>query len=193
MTQHADDLDGLLAALGVERAHVLGISYGGEVAQAFALAYPARVRSLILADTVSEVGPALRLIVKGWRAALRSGDPELLFLVTVAWTFIAEKAASLQAVCTRYREIDLPAVARLCDALLGVDFTARLSSIAVPTCVLVGERDPLKTPRYAETIHRAIPGSELHSLRGAGHAACLQVPATFNATVLDFLARVAVA
>ena len=57
MDQHADDLAALLDACGVERAHLVGISYGGEVSQAFVLRHPARVRSLVLTDTVSEVGP----------------------------------------------------------------------------------------------------------------------------------------
>jgi 3-oxoadipate enol-lactonase len=194
MLQHADDLAALVDALAIERAHVLGISYGGEVAQAFALAHPRRVRSLILADTVSEVGPELKVIVEGWKAAARVGDPDLFFLVTVPWNFspefIAARAGILQAARVRYGELDLPSVARLCDAFLGVDFTARLGEIAVPTCVIVGERDLLKPPRYAEVIHRSIRGSVRHVLPGAGHATCVEAPSAFNAIVLNFLAGV---
>ena len=73
MALHADDLAALLTALGVERAHIAGISYGGEVAQAFAIAHPSRARSLVLADTVSEVGPELRLTVESWRDRARAG------------------------------------------------------------------------------------------------------------------------
>ena len=87
MALHADDLAALFDALGIEAAHVLGILYGGEVAQAFALQHPARVRSLVLADTVSEVGPELRLGVEGWKAAALTGDPDLFYLVTVPWNF----------------------------------------------------------------------------------------------------------
>lgn len=194
MEQHAADLAGLLAALAVERAHVLGISYGGEVAQAFALLYPQRVLSLILADTVSEVGPELRLIVEGWKAAALRGDPDLFFLVTVGWNFspnfIAARAAMLQAARVRYRELDLPAVARLCDALLDVDFTARLGGITAPTCVIVGQDDQLKGAGYAQVIHRAIAGSELRMLPRAGHAVCMEAPAAFNQSVLEFLGSV---
>jgi len=194
MALHADDLAALLDGLGIERAHVLGISYGGEVAQAFALAHPGRLEGLILADTVSEVGPELRLIVEGWKAAARKGDADLFFLVTVGWNFspefIAARTSVLQGARARYRDLDLAAVARLCDAFLDVDFTGRLHEITAPTCVIVGERDLLKTRRYAEAIHRAIRGSELHVLPGAGHAVCLESPAVFNATVLDFLASV---
>lgn len=194
MRQHADDLSALIDALSIEGAHVLGISYGGEVAQAFALAHPSRVRSLVLASTVSEVGPELRLIVDGWWAAARSGDADLFFSVTAPWNFSPEFVAArmeiLQAARARYHELDLPAVARLCRAFLDVDFTARLGTIAVPTCVIVGERDLIKPPRYSEIIHRSIRGSRLHVLRGAGHAVSLEAPSTFNAIVLNFLAGV---
>jgi 3-oxoadipate enol-lactonase len=191
MEQHADDLDALLAALGIERAHVLGISYGGGVAQAFALKYQARVASLILADTVSEVGAELRLIVEGWKAAALTGNPDLFFLVTVAWNFspafIAARAAILQAARATYRNLDLVAVARLCNAFLDVDFTRRLSAVGVPTCIIVGQYDHLQGRGYAETIHRAIPGSQIRVLTGAGHAVCMESPGAFNAVVLEFL------
>jgi 3-oxoadipate enol-lactonase len=191
MDVHADDLAALLDALGIERAHVLGISYGGEVAQAFALKCPGRVESLILADTVSEVGAELRLIVEGWKGAALTGNPDLFFLVTVAWNFspefIAARAAILQAARARYRDLDLESVARLCDSFLGVDFTSRLHEIRVPTCVIVGQQDHLKGPGYAETIHREIPGSCLRVLPGAGHAVCMESPGAFNAVVLEFL------
>jgi 3-oxoadipate enol-lactonase len=191
MDQHADDLAALLDGLGIRRAHVLGISYGGEVAQAFAVKHQGRVRSLILADTVSEVGPELRLIVEGWKAAALTNNADLFFLVTVAWNFspefIAARAAILQAARARYRELDLPAVARLCDAFLGVNFTDRLHTLTVPTCVIVGQRDQLKGSDYAQTIHQAVPGSQMKVLPGAGHAVCMESPGAFNAVVLEFL------
>jgi 3-oxoadipate enol-lactonase len=191
MEQHADDLAALLTALSISRAHVLGISYGGEVAQALALKYPDRLHTLILADTVSEVGDELRLIVEGWKAAAAVKDHDLFFLVTVAWNFspefIAARAAILQAARAKYRDLDLVAVARLCDAFLDVDFTARLHTIRVPTCIIVGQQDHLKGRSYADIIHKAIPGSQLKILPGAGHVVCMESPGAFNAAVLEFL------
>ena len=191
MGQHADDLAALLDALGVPRAHVLGISYGGEVSQAFAVRHRDRVLSLVLADTVSEVGPELRLIVEGWKAAARSGDADLFYLVTAPWNFspafIARHEALLTAARERYRSLDLPAVARLCDAFLGVDFTEQLRQIDVPACVIVGGQDLLKGPRYAEVLHAALRGSRLHVIAGAGHAVTWEAAAEFNHVVLEFL------
>lgn len=193
MAQHADDLARLLDVLGVDRAHVLGISYGGEVSQAFALAHPARVRSLVLADTVSEVGPELRATVEAWRGVAARGDAGTFFAMTVPWNFspgfVARSAALLATARRRYDALDFPAVVRLCDSFQGVDFTARLGAIAVPACVLVGELDLLKGRAYAERIAAHIPGAELHVIPGAGHASSWERPEEFNSIVLGFLAK----
>ncbi|HEY5731303.1 MAG TPA: alpha/beta hydrolase, partial [Anaerolineales bacterium] len=87
MKGHADDLSELLDALNIEEAHVAGISYGGEVAQAFALKYPNKVRSLILMDTVSEVSQELRMVVQSWVDALNTGSALAFFNATVPWNF----------------------------------------------------------------------------------------------------------
>lgn len=193
MDQHASDLARLLDALGVASAHVLGLSYGGEVAQSFALAHPRRVRSLVLADTVSEVGPELRAVVEGWRAAAAAGDAAAFYATTLPWNFspgfIAAHTALLATARRRYDTLDFPAVVRLCDAFLGVDFTDRLSQVTAPACVVVGELDHLKGRSYAERLAAALPRSELHLVAGAGHAASWERPAEFNSIVLGFLAK----
>jgi len=195
MVQHADDLAALFDALAIEAAHVAGISYGGEVAQAFALAHPARVRSLFLADTVSEVGPELRLVVEGWRRAAVLGDPDLFFAVTAPWNFspafFAAQQAVMDAARLRYRDLDYPAVVRLCDAFLTtVDFTGRLPAIAAPTRIVVADGDRIKGPAYAAILHRQIAGSELYVIADAGHAVSWEQPAAFNRLLLEWVARV---
>jgi 3-oxoadipate enol-lactonase len=182
MAQHAADLAGLLDSVGFPSAHIAGISYGGEVAQAFALAYPKRARSLILADTVSEVGPELALCVQSWLEAARLADPDLFFHATTPWNFFERSRQ-------RYRELDYPAIVRLCEAFLQVDFTGRLGEINAPTCILVGGADKLKGPEYARILKRGIPQAELHILPGAGHASCWEKPEEFNTVVLGFLAK----
>jgi 3-oxoadipate enol-lactonase len=193
MALHAHDLAALLEALGVARAHILGISYGGEVAQAFALLYPKLTRSLILADTVSEVGPALRIVADGWQRLAMAGDAAGFFEATVPWNFspafIAAHPQLIAEARQRYTQLDLPAVARLCASFLEVDFTAQLGQITAPACVLVGEADRLKGRDYAELLHHGLKDSELHVLPGAGHASCWERPAEFNSVALGFLAK----
>jgi pimeloyl-ACP methyl ester carboxylesterase len=193
MEGHAVDLAGLLDALAIDRAHIAGASYGGEVAQAFALAYPARTRSLLLMDTASELGPELRATAESWRDAARRADAEAFFNATVSWNFspqfIRDHPALLADARRRYALLDFPAVARLCDCFLGVNFTARLGEIVAPTCIIVGELDLLKGLAYARLLKRAIPQAELHVLPGAGHATPWERPEEFNTVVLGFLAK----
>ncbi len=193
MEQHADDLAALLTGLGYPEAYIAGISYGGEVAQAFVLKYPKRCMGLILADTVSEVQEDLRRTIHSWLDAARAGDAEAFFEVTVPWNFSASFIEANQQLMAdareRYELLDYPAVVRLCECFLEVDFTARLGEIECPTCVIVGSEDRLKGPAYARILKKGIPHAEYHELQGAGHATCWERPREFNTIVLDFLAR----
>jgi 3-oxoadipate enol-lactonase len=193
MELHADDLAALLDVLEVESAHIAGISYGGEVAQAFVLKYPERVKSLILADTVSEVRADLRIVVESWIDALKSGEAKAFFDATVPWNFsprfIRDNPALLEDARKRYASLDFPAVLRLCECFLEVSFTERLGEITAPTCIIVGEADLLKGPEYARILHAGIQNAELHVLRGAGHATCWERAAEFNTVILGFLAK----
>lgn len=193
MEQHADDLSALLDALGIEEAHIAGISYGGEVSQAFALKYPEKVRSLVLMDTVSEVPADMRIIIQSWVDALKTGDALAFFNVTVPWNFspefIAKNTTLLEDAKKRYALLDFPAIIRLCETFFEVNFTERLSEIKVPTCIIVGELDLLKGIRYAEILKKNIPHAEFHVLMGAGHASCWERPQEFNSVVLGFLAK----
>jgi 3-oxoadipate enol-lactonase len=193
MAQHADDLSALMDALGIDEAHIGGISYGGEVAQAFVLKCPEKTKSLILMDTVSEVGPELRLVIQSWIDALITGDPLFFFNATVPWNFspefIANNQPLLEDAKKRYALLDFPAVIRLCEAFLDVDFTDRLGEIKCPTCIMVGELDLIKGPRYAEILKTGIPHAEYHLIQDAGHASCWERPQEFNKIVLDFLGK----
>lgn len=193
MALHADDLAFLLSELDIDSAHIAGISYGGEVCQAFALQYPQKTRSLILADTVSEVHDELRLIVKSWIDALKTDDPQAFFNATVPWNFspefIRSNPALLADALKRYADLDFPAVLRLCECFLDVNFTSRLNEIQVPTCILVGEKDRLKGSEYAQILRSGIPQAEYHILDGAGHATCWESPAVFNTIILGFLSK----
>jgi 3-oxoadipate enol-lactonase len=195
MELHADDLAALLSDLGYQQAHIAGISYGGEVGQAFALKFPERCLSLILADTVSEVGPELQITIEAWLSAARAGNPEAFFNTTVPWNFSPEFIAAnpklLADARGRYDSLDYPAIVRLCECFLEVDFSARLDEIYCPVCIMVGTADILKGPAYAAILKDGIPQAEYHLVHGAGHASCWERPQEFNTVVLGFLAKYA--
>jgi 3-oxoadipate enol-lactonase len=103
--------------------------------------------------------------------------------------FIADNGPLLEDAKGRYALLDFPAVLRLCEAFFEVDFTERLSEIQAPTCIMVGDQDLLKGPRYARLLKRHIAHAEYHELVGAGHASCWERPQEFNSILLGFLAK----
>jgi 3-oxoadipate enol-lactonase len=191
MDLHADDLHALLEVLKIVKAHIAGISYGGEVAQAFALKYPEQTQSLILIDTVSEVGPELEMIIQSWVHALKANDPDGFFYNSVPWNFSTEWIKANKGLLAdakeRYKALDFPAVINLCQAFFEVNFTERLHQINVPTCIMVGEHDLIKGLRYSQILKREIPQAELHILKKSGHVTCWEVPDAFNSRIIQFI------
>ncbi len=194
MDLHADDLAALLDALGIEKAHIGGISYGAELSMAFALKYPARTRSLILSSAVSHSDPVLEGLVGSWSAAARLKDPQLLYQVSYPLNFsdayIAANRAAIATAAERYKMLDMDAVLELFLCFARLNITSELHRIAAPALVMVGEQDILKPRRYSEIIAREIPGAKLVVVPDAGHALCLEQPGVFNALVLGFLDQI---
>ncbi len=193
MEQHADDLAALLKTQGIEKAHIAGISYGGEVSMTFALKYPGMTRSLIVSSSVSQIDPLLNAIGKSWTGALESKDPDTLFDVTLPYNFseswIKENAAALENSRKRYAQMDFTSVSELMAAFMRLNLTAELKNITAPTLVLVGEEDILKSRKYAEIIAREIPGAEFLIIPHGAHAVCLEKPGAFNTAMLGFLLK----
>ena len=195
MEQHVEDLAALLDHLGIESAHLVGTSYGGEVGMMFALAHPERVRSLTAIACVSHVDEALRQRVEHWTATARLA-PERLYDVTApdnfSAGFLARQPGIIEQGRARLAEYPpefFPAFANLCDAFLDLNLTPRLAEIACPTLVVCGEEDALKPVRYSQTIASGVPGAQLLVVPEAGHAVVLEEAETVGTAVLKFLHR----
>jgi pimeloyl-ACP methyl ester carboxylesterase len=161
--QMAQDVAGLLTRLGVERAHVLGISMGGRIALALALGHPKLVDHLVLTST----GP--RVPRHRWR--VRAG-----------------LAVSRLPLLRGKNPPPRPALRAQFEASGRFDATARLTEITRPTLIVHGRADRIAPVPLAEEMHAAIAGSRLELLRG-GHLISL-LPhrhRQFVATVLGFL------
>lgn len=193
MELHAQDLAALMDALEIERAHIGGISYGAELSMVFARDYPDRTRSLILSSAVSQVDSLLEGLISSWTAAVRARDPEMLYQVSYPLNFseawIEANAEALQAAQARYQEIDMDAMLALLECFSGLDITADLHKITVPTLVIVGEEDALKPRKYAEIIAAEIPHADLAIVPHAGHAVLWEQWRLFNTLILGFLTR----
>ena len=190
---HADDLAALLDALAIEKAHIGGISYGGELSLVFALRYPQCCHSLFVADAVSHVAPQLQAIVESWILAAQTGDHELFYRSTWFWNFSERFFAShydlLVSRIEAAKALDLPSVIQLCRCFNSLDITGQLAQIELPTCVLVGDQDNLKPVHYSQIIAAEIGNSELHVLPGAGHASFWEKTAEFNTVLMGFLQK----
>ena len=191
LRQHVDDFRELLDREGVDRVHVVGTSYGGEVGMMFALAHPERVASLCVIACVSHVEPPLRASVELWRDTARNA-PEQLYDLTAPYNFSPAflTDAFLEAGRRRlakYPPEFFPAFADLCDAFLTLDITARLHEIEAPALVIAGERDVLKPLHYSETIAATIPKAKLHVVPAAPHAVVIEKSHEVNALLFDWL------
>jgi 3-oxoadipate enol-lactonase len=191
--QHADDLALLLDTLSIEKAHIGGISYGGELTLVFALRYPDRCKRLIVADAVSQVDPQLRAIVESWILAANTGDHDLFYRSTWFWNFselyFNNAYELLLSRVEAARALDLPSVVQLCRCFNTLNITDQLGNIYHPTCVMVGEKDYLKPAHYSQTIANLIPNAEYHIFPGAGHASFWESADTFNSVMLGFLLK----
>lgn len=193
MEQHAEDLAALLDHLGIERAHLVGTSYGGEVGMMFALAYPERVRGLTAIACASHVEPDLRQRVATWAATARLA-PEQLYEVTApdnfSPAFLARQPGLVKDGAARlaeYPPVFFPAFANLCEAFLELDITPRLAEITCPTLVICGGADVLKPPHYSRLIAERIPDAEMHLVAGAGHAVVVENADVITSRVISFL------
>lgn len=190
MVLHADDLAGLLDALGIEKAHIAGISYGSEISLVFALKYPQRTQSLIVIDGVSEVPLMLKLQSYPWKIAGERNDAELLFHTSVFLNFgeeyLVRNEALLPLSLENFRKLNLSSFSKLMDAFTTYHVTDQLGQISSPTLIVVGEEDAIKGPKMAKIMVDRIPQAEYVVVPGAGHALCLDKPEPLNTLLLGF-------
>jgi 3-oxoadipate enol-lactonase len=194
----ADDTAGLLDALGIERAHILGLSMGGMIAQELALKYPKRVKSLVLAATAaSPYAWATHLLGAMLRLAQEGVTPEALTALRVSWLFTDNFFENPELVRTVIDTMvanphpqPMHAYARQFAAANEHDTRRRINQITAPTLVLVGREDILLPVEMSEELAAGIPNSELAVLEGGGHGFQVEIAGRFNQAVMDFLAKV---
>ncbi len=177
----AADAIGLLDALGIGSAHVVGASMGGFIAQVIAIRRPERVRSLALIMTSTgsfRVGrPKVRLIPLLARDRRTAGREEAIEVVLSVSRLIGSSGypfdeARLRELAGRSfdRSYDPQGLYRQMGAVLRQsDRTVRLKSVRVPTVVIHGLADPLVNPSGGRALARAIPGARFVGLPGMGH------------------------
>lgn len=193
----ADDVAGLLDALGIQRAHVLGLSMGALIAQEFAVRHPGRLNRLVLCGP--DAAPARDVFhpIAVWQAVKESDRSGSVFVAQqFTWLFSAAFRRNATAVrqtieflSSNPNPVGAAAYSRQALAYLKYDPALRPGGIAAPTLVVVGEQDLLTPPWIARDVAASIPGAQLEIIRGDGasHVVPLERPEEFNRLVVEFL------
>ena len=215
LDRYARHVDGLIDHLGIDRAYLLGHSYGGFVALRYALRHPERLTGLILYDTsptttddfMADVGenfarlperhagaPWLPDAMAAWgEEPAASADPST---TDEEITRILRRGLRVYFADYSGREREFAPVLDGLRVFMApsrgeepapYDVRDQLASITVPTLVLVGRHDPICSVRWATALHDGIPGSALTIFEQSGHMAHIEEPDTFAAAIREWV------
>lgn len=191
----AEDAVKLLDFLGVEKAHILGHSMGGYIAQEVAINYPERVDKLVLSSTAAVSSKRNCEFFYDMYCRLKEkGYSKDWYMRWVPWLFSAEAIADKNFIDSfiknslRYPYFQkAEGFKNQIDAIYSFDVRDKIASIKSKTLVLEGGDDRLITPEESGVMAMSIHGSEFKLLEDAAHAIQIETPKLFSAVVLDFL------
>jgi pimeloyl-ACP methyl ester carboxylesterase len=188
----AQDVNGLLEALNIQRTSLLGISMGGMVAQEFAIAYPEKLSCLILGCTTFGGPEAIRASQEILNAIMAGPDADdKTRRLQEQGLFCDDTIMNRRDVITAFAQargrfpIPPRSLALQAAALRGHDAADRLHQIQTPTLVITGTEDRLIPPENSRLLAEKIPGAILKKLPG-GHVFMFENPDAFNRAVIDF-------
>jgi 3-oxoadipate enol-lactonase len=192
ITDLADDTAGILRAVGVEAAIVVGYSMGGTVAQAIAHRHPDVVAGLVLIGAFAAHPPAWRVarqigtyLVRGWERLTGLGTPEVRAGYLIVTGAVAPEYARWMWEETHRRDVDGGAAASL--ALMRFDARTWIGSLDAPTLVVVPTRDQLVPPGWQYGLAGLIPNARIVDIDGGRH----EVPWTHPERLVDEIRRFA--
>lgn len=191
----AHDALGVLDALEIDRAHVMGASMGSMIAQDLVLSHPDRVDKLVLVCTMAQMAHYRVSFVDPWRWLVqhdRKGEILPAYIITMCMTHdFQQDAAAVEDMMEMMRKAPYPqspaAFVRQAEALSQHDALDHLEGIASPTLVIVGDQDLITPPWVGREVAGLIPDAEFQVLEGGGHTLFWEIPDRFNQVVVDFL------
>lgn len=193
----ADDAAGLLDALNVESADVLGAFMGGMAAQELALRHPERVDRLVLVGTYARPDAKRRMLLGKWREMILADVSfEILVQERLLWTLsdaTLEQDDLIDAMTHFFLRERIPISrevwAKQCDACLRHDTHDRLPEVRQRALVLCGQQDQLTPLPFHRTLATALADAHLVTIPTAAHLVMVETAERFNEAVLQFLAE----
>lgn len=193
----ADDIAELLSELHIDAAHILGISFGGFVAQEFALRYPDRVRKLVLASTSfggpNHVMPSMDVLAAFSSTEGLNDLDKIRKNLTTAFTtdFVRDHADEVDRFCTLRELNEVPEEVYKQQLASALAFNAedRIGEIRAETLVLTGDSDTVVPAENSRNLANAVPNAALGMIANGGHMAFVENASEFNSTVIEFLSN----
>ena len=193
----ADDTAALLNRLGIEQAHILGVSFGGFVAQEFALAYPDTTRTLSLCCTSfggpNHVSPSMEVLTAVLSTNGYNTDERIRRNLLPAFSpdFVRKHPEEVEEVI-RLRlanAVAEEAYRAQLKAGIGFDAESRVAGIKAPTLVLSGDADAIVPVQNSRNLAQQIPGAQLRLVEGGSHLFFIEQPDEFNRNLVEFLTQ----
>lgn len=196
----ADDVISLMDYLDIDKAHILGVSLGGMVAQEIAITYPRRVRKLILGSTfatrrMNDIASGLPrndgVQEDSSNAAMQNLKFETLmkFMVFSAFNRVLYRMFFSIMLRMQRKSVDAEGYLGQMRVISGYDTVDRLHLIQAPTLVITGTGDRLVSSHDSDIIATRIPNAKLVKVDGGSHAFFMEMKGRFNEEVLAFLTR----
>jgi pimeloyl-ACP methyl ester carboxylesterase len=194
----ADDVAAFMQAIGVDRAHVAGVSLGAATGMWLAAKYPRQVKTLSLHSAWARTDSFLRVVVEGWRVMARGlgNVPDMILTGIFPWCFTPEfysnhsdYVASLTDFVRSRPVQPVDAFLRQSEAVQTHDAEAQLGRIECPTQITFGGYDLVTSTRFASALTSGIKRAELEVFEDCSHAPIYQNVASFNERTLAFLNR----
>lgn len=186
-------LEGVRAALGLSHMTVAGFSFGGFVAQAYALRHGEALNRLILMSTVHDRSPAERSAIRERLDKARREGPAAIYPAAIErWfspAFLAGQPEQAQELLHRMANNDEASFLKAYEIFASADqaLAGRLSAIACPTLIMTGEKDSGSTPVMAWRMGREIPNSRVSIIAGGRHMMPVEMAQEVNREMARFL------
>ncbi len=192
----ADDVAAFMNALGLQKAHVSGLSLGAAIGMWLAAKHPDKVQSLSLHSGWPKTDPFLKTVVEGFQVTAKAlqSVPEMIILAIFPWCFTPELyaakpdyAQSLAGFVRSRPAQPLAAFIQQSNAVIAHDAAAQLGRITAPTQITFGRHDQATSTRFADQLRSNIRGSEVLIFEGCAHAPIYERVEEFNQKTLGFL------